>query len=161
MEKVRKDLVIGFTYNLTDGEGNLIDQSDDVPLEYIHGYNHIVTGLETQLEGRGIGDKLKVIVNPADGYGEFNADLIITADRTEFGDIEDLEEGMLVQSATEDGEEHVLRVVEIGNDIVKLDGNHPLAGMTLHFDVEVVSIRQPTKQELAHGHVHHDGHDHH
>jgi FKBP-type peptidyl-prolyl cis-trans isomerase SlyD len=160
MEKIKKNVVVGFTYDLKDDEGNLLDRSDEGPLEYIHGHRNIVAGLENKLEGKTIGDRLLVIVSPEEGYGEFDESLIVDAARAEFADMEDLEEGMLVQAATEQGEQ-VLRVVEITEEIVKLDGNHPLAGMTLHFDVEIVSIRPPTKQELDHGHVHHDGHDHH
>jgi FKBP-type peptidyl-prolyl cis-trans isomerase SlyD len=160
MEKIRKDVVVGFTYELKNDEGTILDTSDEGPLEYIHGYKNIVLGLEKKLEGKVIGDRLSVIVSPEEGYGEFDETLIVSADRADFADMEDLEEGMLVQADTDQGEQ-VLRVVEITDETVRLDGNHPLAGMNLHFKVEVVSIRAPTRQELDHGHVHHDGHDHH
>ncbi len=160
MEKIRKNVVVSFNYDLKDPEGNLIDRSDEGPLEYIHGHRNIVAGLENKLEGLGVGDKLNVIVTPDEGYGEFDQALVFDADIAAFGDIDELEVGMLVQGGGEEGDQ-VLRVVEITEKIVKLDGNHPLAGMTLHFDVEVVALREATSQELDHGHIHHGGHDHH
>lgn len=154
--------VIGFQYVLTNAKGEEIDRStEENPFEYLHGKNQIVPGLERELEGRKIGDKLKVVVKPADGYGDLNPELRIEVDRSAFPKDSPLSVGMQFQADSPEGPV-VFTVKELNGDKVTVDGNHPLAGVTLHFDVEVTSVRDATAEELAHGHAHGpDGHHHH
>ena len=161
---VRDGLVVGINYVLRDGEGELLDQSDGHPLAYLHGGNNIVPGLESQLVGKRVGDKVLAVVSPQQGYGEANEGRMQVLPREAFGDM-DLDVGM--QLATRDPETGGVIpfwIAEVGPDGVTIDFNHPLAGVTLHFDVEIVLIREATDDERAHGHPHgldgHAGHHH-
>jgi FKBP-type peptidyl-prolyl cis-trans isomerase SlyD len=130
-------------------------------LLYIQGLGQIVEGLETALEGRGVGEKLEVKVIAAEGYGDFDEELIQKAPRAEFKDMEPLEEGMEIVVEDEDGEDQIMTVTDLSDTEVTLDGNHPLAGQDLHFKVEIKSIRPATADEMEHGHAHGTGgHEH-
>jgi FKBP-type peptidyl-prolyl cis-trans isomerase SlyD len=154
--------VVNLAYTLTDSEGEVLDQADaNEPFAYMHGSAQIIPGLESALVGLKQGDKKKVTVEPANGYGELNPDLKLTVKRTQFPADAELETGMQFETQTPDGHSIVFTVEEIEGDTVTIDGNHPLAGETLTFDVEVLSVRDATKEELAHGHAHGgDGHHH-
>lgn len=152
------DRVVTIHYVLTLGEGKEVDRSGDEPLVYLHGHENIVPGLERQLEGKGIGDKLKVTVAPADGYGEADSDSTKKMPKAAFPP--GVEVGMQLAMEDEEGDEMPLWVKEVTQDSVVIDFNHPLAGETLHFDVEVVDVRAATEEELAHGHVHSADHHH-
>ncbi len=148
-------------YTLKDDEGEIIDTSEGAePLGYLHGHNNIITGLETALEGKIVGDKLKVSIPPSEGYGEFNQALYAPIPKEAFKDVPDIEVGMQFEMPV-DGGSQVFTIVNITDTEVTVDGNHPLAGETLNFDVEVMEIREATKEELEHGHIHSgDGHHH-
>lgn len=152
---------VAIDYTLTDDEGTVIDTSEkSTPLWYLHGHGNIVPGLERELTGREVGDRLQVSIEPADGYGEWDEVLAQQVEREQFADFPDLSEGMQFQVETEDGP-LVFTVVEVDDNFVKIDGNHPLAGATLNFDVTVREIRMATAEELEHGHVHEPGgHEH-
>jgi FKBP-type peptidyl-prolyl cis-trans isomerase SlyD len=141
--------VVSFNYHLTDDEGSTLDQSDE-PLDYLHGYGNIIPGLESALEGTKPGDQRTVVVEPADAYGEYDPEQVTTLRRDAADQDMDLQPGMMVMAETEDGS-MPLTIREVTDDEIVVDGNHPLAGQRLHFDVEIVSVRTATAQELEQG----------
>lgn len=152
---IQDDSVVTIAYTLTDEEGELIDSSEESgEIEYLHGHGNIVAGLERALSGRKIGESFEVQVEPEDGYGEYDDDLVMEVPRANMPDDVELELGMDFQIELEDGEPQVVSVVEIEDDTVTLDGNHPLAGELLNFSVTVRGIRPATAEELEHGHAH-------
>ncbi|MEU0539446.1 peptidylprolyl isomerase [Nocardia sp. NPDC005978] len=154
--------VVSIEYTLTDDEGEVIDTSvGDAPLEYLHGAENIVPGLERALEGKASGDEVKVVVEPEDGYGEYLAELVSTVDRSAIEGVDEIEVGMELAAESPDGEMEILTVREVAGDEVTLDANHPLAGQRLTFEVRVVDIRDASADELAHGHPHGDDDHHH
>lgn len=159
--KIAKNTVASFHYTLTNDAGEVIDSSDGrEPLAYIHGEGQIVPGLENALEGREKGDKLNVDVVPAEGYGVKHDELVQVVPREAFQGVEDLQPGMQFQGRNDQGAINVT-ITKIEGDQVTVDGNHPLAGETLHFAVEIADVREPTAEELSHGHVHGVGGHHH
>ncbi len=158
---ISKDKVVSIEYTLRDDKGNILDSSDGhEPLAYLHGNGNLVPGLESQLEGRSANDSLKVSVAPADGYGVFEASQIVNVPRSQFTGVTDLSVGMQFTASGPDGD-RIVTVTKIENDIVTVDGNHPLAGQTLNFDVKIVGVRDATAEEMSHGHVHGAGGHHH
>lgn len=157
---VAKDKVVTIDYTLTDEDGDVIDSSqDDEPLIYLHGHQGIIPGLEAALEGRRVGDRLQVSIPPEDGYGDWDEDLVEVVSAEDFEQADELEVGMQFETMTDEGPK-VATVVDIDGDEVTVDLNHPLAGMTLHFDVTVLGVRDATAEEVAHGHVHTHGEEH-
>jgi FKBP-type peptidyl-prolyl cis-trans isomerase SlyD len=152
--------VVTIDYTLTNEKGEVLDSSKgQEPLSYIHGSGSIIPGLEAALEGKSAGEQLKVTIAPDDGYGDRDEGLVQEIPRNRFP-IPDVEVGMQFQ-AQGAGESRVVTVVGVDGDKVKVDANHPLAGVTLAFDVTVVEVRDATADELTHGHVHGPGgHDH-
>jgi FKBP-type peptidyl-prolyl cis-trans isomerase SlyD len=159
--QVQKNKVVGIDYKLTDGSGNLIDTSaNHGPLYYIQGIGNLIPGLESALEGKSAGESLKVTIAPKDGYGERNDALCQQVPRAQFESSEGLEVGMQFEVDTEQGG-LVVTVTKVEGETVTVDGNHPLAGVELHFDVTIKEVREASKEELAHGHVHGEhGHHH-
>ena len=158
---VKKDAVVTLCYTLKDSDGQELDKSTpDNPFAYLHGNSQIVPGLENALEGLAVGDKKEVTVPPAEGYGEFVAGLKMDIERSNFPPDIKIQEGMQF-SAEVSGHDQVFTVTGLEGDKVQVDGNHPLAGRTLHFAVEVVEVRSATQEELEHGHVHGEGGHHH
>lgn len=158
--KTEPNMVVSLHYTLKDDSGEVLDSSSGrEPLSYLHGHGNIIPGLEKALEGTSVGHRSNVAVAAADAYGETNPDLVFEAPKEQFPADMELAEGARVYAEGPDGPVSftVVRLTESG---AVLDGNHPLAGKRLHFDVEVVEIRPATKEELAHGHVH-GAHDHH
>ena len=153
MSTIAKDSAVSFNYTLKDAEGNVIDQSQGEPLVYLHGHSHIIPGLESQLEGKTVGDKLTAVVEPADAYGEYQEQAVQEIPRDNFQGVDDIQPGMQFQSQAE-GQMMLVTVKDVKDDVVVVDANHPLAGKQLTFDVEVVDVRDATEEELSHGHVH-------
>lgn len=154
---IKPQSVVAIHYNLTDDDGIELDSSrDQNPLTYLHGGGNIIPGLERALLGRQAGDKLQVRVPAADAYGEFVDDMVQSVPLSAFGDDAEIEVGMRFRANTEQGDLSVV-VTGIEGDLVTVDGNHPLAGKNLHFNVEVVAVREASAVELAHGHVHGPG----
>ncbi|HEU0196411.1 MAG TPA: peptidylprolyl isomerase [Nevskiaceae bacterium] len=146
--------VATFHYTLTDDTGAALDSSRDrEPLSYLHGSGQIVAGLERALAGRQAGDQLQVVVAPVDGYGEHQEELVQTLSRRTFGGGAELTVGTRFRADTNMGQMTMV-VTKIDGDQVTVDANHPLAGTTLHFDVEVMGVRDASAEELLHGHVH-------
>ena len=159
--QISKNAVVGFDYTLCDSQGQVLDSSEGKqPLHYLHGAGAIIPGLERELEGKQVGDELKVQVQPQDGYGERQDALRQQVPREQFKDIGELQLGMQFRVPADNGHV-VVTVVEISDDTVTVDGNHPLAGVELHFDITVREVRPATESELEHGHAHGPGgHEH-
>lgn len=159
---VADQLVVGIDYTLRDDKGEVIDTNEGYPpLEFLQGFNQIIPGLEQALYGMEMGDAKTVVVAPADGYGEYNPDAQEAVPLDMFPDDMDVEEGMSIQVQDQNGQVLQAIIAEMDDEGVTLDFNHPLAGLTLHFDVRIVGLRAATAEELAHGHVHGEGHEHH
>jgi FKBP-type peptidyl-prolyl cis-trans isomerase SlyD len=158
---IARDSVVTIHYTLKDDAGETLDSSvEGDPIAYIHGHGNIVPGLERQLEGKSKGDKLNVQVAPAEGYGEYHKELVQQVPRRALKGIANVTVGMRLQAQTPEGARTVT-VTHVASDMVTIDGNHPLAGKALSFEVEVTDVRQATQEELAHGHVHGAGGHHH
>jgi FKBP-type peptidyl-prolyl cis-trans isomerase SlyD len=158
---IGKEKVVSIHYSLRNDEGETLDSSEGgEPLTYIQGMGNLIPGLEAALEGKTAGDSIKASIPPAEAYGEFSQALISQVPRSQFSGVDDLQAGMQFHAPGADGH-HLVTITKVENDMVTVDGNHPLAGMTLHFDVTVVDIREATKDELEHGHVHGPGGHHH
>ncbi len=160
-ETVQNNAVVAIAYTLKDDAGQILDQTEtSQPLHYLHGHQNIIPGLEASLSGVAVGEKKQVRVNPEEGYGNYNPDLTFKVGRELFQG-EPPKEGAMVQLGIESGETVIASVVGFQDDHVLLDGNHPLSGKVLHFEVEVVGIRQASAEELQHGHPHGPGGHHH
>ncbi len=159
-DTVQDGLVVSMDYKLTV-DGEVLDSSDDAgPLQFLAGYGNIVPGLESEMIGMKVGESKDVVVKPEDGYGEFDDDAFMDVPRNEFPADMEIEEGVELNVTDEDGQNQYARVDSITKETVRLDFNHPLAGAELHFSVKVVALRDPTEEELDHGHVHEEGHHH-
>ena len=155
--RIAKNTVVAIDYTLTDDDGHVLDSSDGrEPLSYLHGTGGIIPGLERELDGKQAGDELKVAVTPEDGYGQRNEALRQEVPRSQFDEVENLDVGMQFRVDSNAGP-LVITVVEIVDDVVTVDGNHPLAGVNLNFAVTVREVRAATEEELAHGHAHGPG----
>jgi len=152
--KVSKDKVVSIEYTLSNGSGEVLDKSEGRgPLTYLHGRGNLIPGMEEQLEGREATEQMQIELPPDKAYGEHQDQLVQPVPRDRFPDDVEVEVGMQFQAQTEAGPRPVT-VVDIGDDEITIDANHPLAGQTLHFDVTVVDVREPTSEELEHGHAH-------
>lgn len=160
-ESIGTGKVVTLAYTLRDEDGDVLDSSEgDGPLEYLHGAENIVPGLEKALAGKRIGDKLRVVVPPEEGYGEWDEDGVQVLTRGNFPEDMEIEVGLQLVMEDEDGDPVPFWIAEIQGDDVTIDFNHPLAGAKLDFDVEVVGIRAATPTELTHGHPHDEDDDH-
>ncbi len=158
---VAQDSVVTIHYTLKDDAGEIIDSSVGAePLPYLHGHGNLVPGLERELEGKEAGDKVNVTVQPADGYGDYDQQLVQRVPRRALQGISNIRVGLRLQTQTAEGPRTVV-VTNVMGDMVTLDGNHPLAGKALNFEVEVTDVRPATEEELSHGHVHGPDDDHH
>lgn len=159
--QVEEKKVVGIHYKLTDDAGKVLDSSENAqPLMFIFGIGMLIPGLEKALEGKAKGDKLSVSIKPADAYGERDPGLTQTVPKAQFDEPEKLQIGMQFQVDTDHGA-LVVTITEVNDDNVQIDGNHPLAGVNLNFDVSVEEVREATQEELDHGHVHGPGGHHH
>ncbi len=158
---VTRDSIVTIHYTLRDDAGTIIDSSTSgEPLAYLHGHGNLVPGLERELAGKNAGDKLSVQLAAADGYGEYDKQLVQRVPLRSLRGISDLKVGMRLQAQTQQGPRAVM-VTHIAGDMVTLDGNHPLAGKNLSFEIEIAAVRAATQEELSHGHVHGPGGHHH
>ena len=159
--QIAQDTVVSIHYTLTDDAGEKVDSSvGGDPLFYLHGNGNLVPGLENALEGKQVGDKVTVKVPPAEGYGEYDKAMVQRVPRRSFKGVGDVKPGMQFQVQSDHGPRSVT-VTNVTGDMVTVDGNHPLAGKNLNFAVEVMEVRTPSEEELAHGHVHGPGGHHH
>ncbi len=156
--QIAKNTVVTLNYQVTDTQGNLVDEGAQ-PLVYLHGgYDGIFPLLEETLQGKNLGEKLEVRLEPEDAFGEYDAELVMIEARNLFPD--NIEVGMQFERGTEDGDDDELyTITDITDDKVVVDGNHPLAGVALNFICTIADVRPATAEELSHGHVH-GGHGH-
>ena len=155
--QITKNKVAAIHYTLRDNEGQVLDSSEGRdPLYYLHGAGNLISGMEEGLEGKTSGDKFSLKITPEKGYGEVDPQMIQQVPRSAFGS-QEVQPGM--KFSTNQG--GVVTVTEVGLENVTVDANHPLAGIELHFDVEIMEVRNATPEELSHGHVHGPGGHHH
>ncbi len=155
--QITKNKVASIHYTLRDNTGTVIDSSEGRdPLHYLHGAGNLIAGMEEGLEGKAKGDKLKLKIAPEKGYGEKDETLVQQVPRSAFGN-QEVKPGM--KFSTNQG--GVVTVTKVGLDSVTVDANHPLAGVELNFDVEVMDVREASNDEISHGHVHGPGGHHH
>ena len=154
---IENQKVVTINYTLKDDDGKIIDASNDGSFCYLHGASNIIPGLENALTGKTKDDKFNIVIEPEDAYGEYNAAVTQVVERAMFGD-QDLEVGMQFHAQSEDGGLIMITISKIDGDDITIDGNHPLAGVRLHYEVHVADIRDATEDELSHGHVHQHGH---
>lgn len=159
--QISANTVVSIHYTLKNDAGDVLDTSSGRdPLAYLHGQQNIIPGLEKALEGKGAGDKVQVSIAPAEGYGEREESLVQDVPREAFQGMDDIKPGMQFQAQGPQGPV-LVTVTQVADEVITVDGNHPLAGETLHFDVEITAVREASDEEMEHGHVHGpDGHDH-
>lgn len=158
--QVTDKTAVSFHYTLTNIQGEQIDSSrGEEPLAYLHGAGNIIAGLEAAMTGKSVGDKFNVTIPPTEAYGEVVPEMVQVIPKKMFEGM-DVEVGMQFHADVSHGS-GIITVKEIDGDDVTIDGNHPLAGETLVFDVEVVDVREATADEIAHGHIHGAGGHHH
>jgi FKBP-type peptidyl-prolyl cis-trans isomerase SlyD len=152
---IQNNSAVSFHYKLTDDDGISIDSSEGKePLDYLHGAGNIIPGLEKALEGKTIGDSLTVAVTAAEGYGEVQKELIQEVPKEAFQGIDTIEVGMQFEAQTGQGGTVPVTVVAVTDELVTVDGNHPLAGKNLNFDVTIEDVQEATEEQLARGHLH-------
>jgi FKBP-type peptidyl-prolyl cis-trans isomerase SlyD len=158
--QIGKEKVVSIHYTLKNNSGTVLDSSiGNQPLNYIQGIGNLIPGMEEGLEGKAKGDKVEIKVSPEKGYGVRDDKMIQKVPRSAFGG-QEVKKGMQFQAGTNNGQQ-VVTVTDVGLDSITVDGNHPLAGVELNFSVEVLEVRDATKEELDHGHVHGPGGHHH
>ncbi|MGB0432573.1 MAG: FKBP-type peptidyl-prolyl cis-trans isomerase [Bacteroidia bacterium] len=154
---IAKDKVVSIHYTLKNDDSQVLDSSEGRdPLAYIHGYGYLIPGLETELNGKTVGDKFTSTITPEHGYGLIDDKLVHKVAKANFKGEGEVQIGMQVKVETNDGPK-IATVKNVVGEDVTLDLNHPLAGINLNFDVEVTGVRDATKEELDHGHVHGKG----
>lgn len=158
--KVSLNKVVAIHYKLTNNEGTVLDSSDGRgPLNFIHGLGHLIPGMEEGLDGKEVGSKFQLKVSPEKGYGNYQNEMVQQVPVSAFAG-QEIKVGMQFEAGT-DEQRFLVNIKSIEAETVTVDGNHPLAGVELNFDIEVIEIREATDDEIAHGHVHGpEGHNH-
>ncbi len=152
---VKKDKVVEMHYTLKNDAGEVIDSSKSQgPMPFIQGHGNIIPGLESALEGMKVGESCDVSIKPEDAYGVYIPEAIQEIPMDALKEIDNLAVGMELESRDNDGNRFIVHVKSINKDTVTVDANHPLAGETLHFNVSIENIREPSEDEFAHGHIH-------
>jgi FKBP-type peptidyl-prolyl cis-trans isomerase SlyD len=155
--KISENKVVVLHYAVSDSDDTLIDSSyDHKPLSIIHGTGYLIPGLEDALVDHVVGDKFEVAVSAENAYGDRHDEFVQTVPKSMFESVEDLAVGSQLRATTDDGEQTVI-VIDVTDDEITVDGNHPLAGIDLKFDVDILEVRDATEDELTHGHVHGEG----
>jgi len=158
--RISKNKIVTIDYTLTDLKGKVLNSSvGSEPFIFIHGVGSIIPGLETALEGKSSGDAFTVQITPEDGYGPRNESLTQVVSKDLFEGAGELQVGMQFEAQTNTGKQ-LLTITRIEGNDVTIDGNHPLAGETLKFDVKIHDVRDATSEELSHGHAHGPDSDH-
>lgn len=157
MTKIAQNTVVSLDYTLTNDSGEILDKSENGQFVYLHGANNIIPGLEQALDNKSINDKFDVVIEAEDAYGQKDDSKKQTVGRDMFEPGSPIDVGVQFHAQGPDGEMLVITVTEVNGDEITIDGNHPLAGERLHFDVEVKEVRAATEEEISHGHVHGPG----
>ena len=158
--QISANKVVTIDYTLKDNDDQVIDESKNGQFAYLHGASNIIPGLESALLDKKAGDSLSVSIEPKDGYGEREPSMMQVVPMDMFDDPSQVTVGTQFHAQSPDGHDIMITVAKVEDDQVTIDGNHPLAGIHLNFDVTVVDVRDATEQEIEHGHVHAHGHDH-
>jgi len=157
---IEDDVVVSMDYTLTV-DNEVIDTSEgNEPIQFLQGHGNIIPGLERAMYGMAAGDRKEVVIEAADGYGELDPEAFAEVSRDEFPPQIPMEVGIELQIKDQSGDIMDARIDAVNEETVRLDFNHPLAGKQLNFSIQVVSLRQPSEEELEHGHVHMPGHAH-
>ena len=152
---IGNNVVASIHYTLTNDSGEVLDSSEGAePLAYLHGAGNIIPGLENALAGKAAGSSLQVNIAPEDGYGEVQSELVQVVPREAFQGVDEIEPGMAFEANDPEGQSRRIIVKSVAENEVTIDANHPLAGVPLNFDVQVVDVREASEEEVAHGHVH-------
>ena len=153
--KICDHAAVAMHYTLTNAEGEVLDSSEGQgPLTYLHGTGGVIPGLEAALLDKAEGDQFTAVIEPNEAYGVVDPSLVQVVPRSAFAGVESIEAGMRFTASDEQGQQQSVAIAAVNGDEITVDGNHPLAGETLHFEVEVVSVRAATEEEISHGHVH-------
>lgn len=159
-DSVQNNVVVSMEYTLQVDNEEIDSSKGQEPLQFLVGHGNIISGLEREMMGMKVGESKDIVVQPADAYGEFDEDAYMDVPRKEFpGDLQ-IEEGSELTVRDDSGQSRYARIDAIEGETVRLNFNHPLAGDELHFNVKVLDVREPTNEELEHGHVHQNGHQH-
>lgn len=159
--QITKDTVVQFHYRLTNEKGDLIESSEgNAPTAYLHGHRNVITGIEAAMEGKQAGETFSTTITPENAYGPHNPNAVHRVPVKHLSGAKRWRPGMIATVHTEQGQRKV-RVVKVGKFMADVDTNHPLAGQTLTFDIEVVDVREATPEEVTHGHAHGVGGHHH
>jgi len=158
--QISANKVVTLDYTLKDNDDQIIDESKNGEFAYLHGASNIIPGLENALLDKKMGDSLSVSIEPKDGYGEREPSMLQVVALEMFDDPDQVSVGQQFHAQSDDGHDIMITVAKVEDGQVTIDGNHPLAGVHLNFDVTVIDVRDATEQELEHGHVHAHGHDH-
>lgn len=159
--QIANNHVVTLNYTLKDNDDNILDKSEDGSFCYLHGASNIIPGLENALSGKASGDTFSVTIPPEEAYGIHDEAKAQDVPRSMFPPEQEIEAGMQFNAEGPDGQMVVVTVKSVADDTIVVDGNHPLAGITLNFEVIVMEIRDATAEELEHGHVHGPGGHHH
>ena len=158
--KVEDEKVVQFLYELKDEQQTVLESTEGEPVAYLHGFKNMMAGLENALAGKSVGDKFSVTLSPEEGYGERVEGSVQRVPVKHLQGAKKWKPGMVATVETEQGSRQVT-VIKMGKFMVTVDSNHPFAGKTLTFDIEVVDVRDATGEEIAHGHAHGaGGHQH-
>ncbi len=153
--------VVTLHYTLTDNDGRVIDKSEDGSFAYLHGASNIIPGLEDALTGKSAGEEMSVSVSPEQAYGLRDESMLQQVPKNMFEDASQIAVGTQFHAQGPNGETLVVTVMEVEDEHVVVDGNHPLAGVELNFDVKIIDVRDASEEEVQHGHVHGPGGHHH
>ncbi|MGV6818759.1 MAG: FKBP-type peptidyl-prolyl cis-trans isomerase [Thiotrichales bacterium] len=155
--KVENKKIVMLNLTMKDDQDVLIEELTDGSFGYLHGAGNIIPGLEQALEGKSAGDEITVTLTPEDAYGEIDPDQIQQVPRNMFPADTEIQPGMQFHAETPEGHPMIVTVTHAEGDTVVIDGNHPLAGVTLKCDASIVAVRDATEEELSHGHMHSSG----
>lgn len=162
-----KDKAVTISYKMTNDKGDVLDNTEDSDLVYLHGHENILPGLEKAVDGLKAGDSFNFTLDPDNAFGQKNGELIVTVGKDNF-ETDNLEVGMQFQTLDQEENVVIATIVEVKETEVVVDENHPLAGVSLKFEGEVKEVRDATEEEVSHGHIHAGGgcgedheHDHH
>ncbi|MBT8130462.1 MAG: peptidylprolyl isomerase [Gammaproteobacteria bacterium] len=153
--------VVTLHYTLTDNDGKVIDKSEDGSFAYLHGASNIIPGLEDALTGKSAGEEMSVSVSPEQAYGVRDEAMLQQVPKNMFEDASQIAVGTQFHAQGPNGEMLVVTVMQVEEEHVIVDGNHPLAGVELNFDVKIIDVRDASEEEVEHGHVHAPGGHHH
>jgi FKBP-type peptidyl-prolyl cis-trans isomerase SlyD len=156
---ITNDRVVSIAYTLTNAQSQILDATGLEPFSYLHGHRNIIPGLEKALDGRSQGDSFKVLIPAAEAYGERSEKLVTTVPLDRFSGAPSVQTGMQFHAETSDGDLQLVTVTAVEGDTVTVDGNHPMAGLDLNFDVSVVEVREASEEELHQGRVYAAGCD--